>query len=243
MIPSLTDLIEELNHLDSMESFERCFESICQICDLEYYLFASVTASSFITPDIFVLSNYPTDWYKRYFSEDMKKHDPVVRHCFENSSPIVWSALEKSPKYATPQGLQLLQKSRDAGLVDGLSVPIKAPSGEIFIFSLSTGKQENYSARLMDAVLYALYFAHTAVETCIRINIGSTNMKPLTPKENEALFWACEGKTAWEISQIMGVAERTVNFHMSSVTTKLCAVNRQHAVAKAIFNGLVKPST
>ena len=238
----LSELVKKMQDIDSIEDFETYFLQMCEICDLELYLFASVKASSLITPDVFVLSNYPTEWYSRYFAEDMKKYDPVVRHCFENTSPVVWSALEKNPKYATPQGIQLFQWSRDAGMVDGLSIPIKAPSGEIFIYSLSTGRDENHSERLLQALPNALYFAHTAVETCMRIKMWNSEMAPLTAKEKEALFWACEGKTAWEISQIMGVAERTVNFHMSSVTEKLCAVNRQHAVAKAMFNGLVKPT-
>lgn len=243
MSSGLTVLIDKLKQVNSLESFEKTFLDMCEIFDLEYYLFASVKASSLIAPDIFVLSNYPATWYKKYFSEEMKKYDPVVRYCFEKSSPILWSTLEKNPKYCCPQGLQLMQDSRESGLLDGLSVPIKAHSGEIFIFSLSTGRADGISQRLIEAVPNALYYANMAVETYFRIDLGESEMKPLTPKEKESLFWACEGKTAWEISQIMGVSERTVNFHMSSVTKKLCAINRQHAVAKATFNGLIKPNT
>ncbi|MDO6428505.1 LuxR family transcriptional regulator [Thalassotalea sp. 1_MG-2023] len=243
MLNNLSELIDKLKQVKSVESFEIIFQDICNICDLEYYLFASVKASSLIAPDIFVLSNYPSAWYKEYFSTDLKKYDPVVRYCFENSSPVIWSTLEKNTKYCCPLGLKLMQNSRDGGLIDGLTVPIKAHSGEIFIFSLSTGREDEIPKRLMNALPNALYFASTAVETYFRMNLGDSEMKPLTPKEKEALFWACEGKTAWEISKIMGITERTVNFHMSSVTEKLCAVNRQHAVAKATFNGLVKPNT
>jgi DNA-binding CsgD family transcriptional regulator len=210
---------------------------------LKNYLFSSVKSTSLSVPEIFVLSNYPTEWYKVYFENSMKKHDPVVKYCFENTSPIMWSSLLRSEKYCSPEGLQIMLDSQTAGLSDGLSVPVKAPSGEICIFSLASGDPENLESRLLEALPYAQYLSHLFFETYLRLNIENSDIKPLTPKEKESLFWACEGKTAWEISKIMGVAERTVNFHMSSVTKKLCAVNRQHAVAKAIMYGLIKPST
>ena len=75
------------------------------------------------------------------------------------------------------------------------------------------------------------------------LDIVSKNPKvaDLTERELECVFWACEGKTAWEMAQIVGVAERTINFHLTSVIKKLGASNRQHAVAKAVMYGLVKP--
>ncbi len=42
------------------------------------------------------------------------------------------------------------------------------------------------------------------------------------------------------MAQIVGVSERTVNFHLTSVIKKLGASNRRHAVAKAVMYGLVK---
>jgi len=240
---SLNPLIQSLDKAESVADLEQSFLKLCELCDLEYYLFSSTKATSLSAPEIFVLSNYPTEWYKLYFDNDFKKYDPVVRYCFENASPIMWSTLVNNEKYCCPNGLQIMQDSQTAGLVDGMSVPVKAPSGEICIFSLASGDAANLSSRLLEALPYAQYFSHLVFEAYLRLNIENSEIKPLTPKEKESLFWACEGKTAWETSQIMGVSERTVNFHMSSVTAKLCAVNRQHAVAKAIMYGLIKPHT
>ncbi|WP_027669458.1 helix-turn-helix transcriptional regulator [Rheinheimera baltica] len=233
-------LVGSIEKAENVNDLDAKFLQLCELCDLEHYLFATVSAVSLSAPKIFVLSNYPTEWYKVYFEKDMKKHDPVVRYCFENSAPIMWSTLMDNEKYCGPQGLELMNAAKAFGLSDGLSVPVKAPSGEICIFSLSSSRPENLRKRLLDALPYAQYFGLSAFEACLRLNIESHPMKALTPKEQESLFWACEGKTAWEIAQIMGVTERTANFHLSSVTEKLGAVNRQHAVAKAIIHGLIK---
>ena len=54
-------------------------------------------------------------------------------------------------------------------------------------------------------------------------------------------MWSAEGKTAWEISQILHISERTVVFHLQNASEKLGVVNRQQAVAHAISLGLVTP--
>ena len=61
---------------------------------------------------------------------------------------------------------------------------------------------------------------------------------PLTPREREVLTWAGRGKTSAEIAIILGVRERTVNFHCDRAVRRLDVVNRTHAVAKAIAQGL-----
>ncbi len=43
----------------------------------------------------------------------------------------------------------------------------------------------------------------------------------LTLREKEILLWTAEGKTSWEISLILNIAERTVTFHVQNSIQKL----------------------
>jgi DNA-binding CsgD family transcriptional regulator len=61
----------------------------------------------------------------------------------------------------------------------------------------------------------------------------------LTPREKEVIRWLKEGKTSWDISRILGMSERTVNFHASNIIRKLDAASRTHAVAVAMEKGLI----
>lgn len=61
----------------------------------------------------------------------------------------------------------------------------------------------------------------------------------LTAREREILRWTSEGKTAEIIGAILNISTRTVNFHISNVLTKLVAVNKVQAVAKARTFGLL----
>lgn len=64
-------------------------------------------------------------------------------------------------------------------------------------------------------------------------------VKPLTRKETECLRWCKEGKTNWEIGEIMSISEKTVEFHLSNTIKKLGVSNRITAVVKGIRLGLI----
>ena len=61
----------------------------------------------------------------------------------------------------------------------------------------------------------------------------------LTPREIEALYWTMEGKTAWEVGQILGISERTAVLHVNNAMHKLGCVNKHQAVLKALRLGLI----
>ncbi|ARP88831.1 LuxR C-terminal-related transcriptional regulator [Bordetella genomosp. 9] len=63
--------------------------------------------------------------------------------------------------------------------------------------------------------------------------------KKLSEREAACLQWAAAGKTSRETAMILGVTERTVNFHLQNACRKLRARNRRAAVATALARGLL----
>jgi len=63
----------------------------------------------------------------------------------------------------------------------------------------------------------------------------------LNDREVEALTWAARGKTSAEIAEILGIAKRTVDFHVDNARTKLGAPTRTAAVIKAAAGRLIEP--
>ncbi len=63
--------------------------------------------------------------------------------------------------------------------------------------------------------------------------------RSLSPREKEILKWLKVGKSSWDISVILDITERTVNFHIDNVKQKLNAVSRAQAVAIAMGLGLI----
>ncbi|HGY9627423.1 helix-turn-helix transcriptional regulator [Pseudomonas juntendi] len=62
----------------------------------------------------------------------------------------------------------------------------------------------------------------------------------LTPREKEVLLWCACGKSSWEIGQIVGCKESTVNFHFGNILRKFAVTNRVAAVTKALWYGLLE---
>ncbi|WP_081304523.1 LuxR C-terminal-related transcriptional regulator [Aeromonas hydrophila] len=127
------------------------------------------------------------------------------------------------------------------GFTCGVNIPIKEKSGDVAFFNLVCGTSMDTNE--LDSILV---FAHTfsayLFASYVRIKEECSTSSKLSSRENDCLFWACEGKTAWEISKIIGLSQRTVTFHLMNIISKLQANNRQHAVALAIMKGIVKPA-
>jgi LuxR family transcriptional regulator, quorum-sensing system regulator BjaR1 len=53
------------------------------------------------------------------------------------------------------------------------------------------------------------------------------------------LAWVAQGKSAWEIGEILDITKRTVDEHAHTAVRKLGAVNRTHAVAIAVRERII----
>jgi len=62
----------------------------------------------------------------------------------------------------------------------------------------------------------------------------------LSGREREILAWIRQGKSTWDISQIVGIKESTVKFHVGKAMQKLGAVTRTQAVVLAIDLGILE---
>ena len=69
----------------------------------------------------------------------------------------------------------------------------------------------------------------------------SAGSQTMTRRESDVLGLLGEGLQNKEIAERLGIAERTVKFHVGSILSKLDVGNRTEAVATAIRKGLIKP--
>lgn len=85
-----------------------------------------------------------------------------------------------------------------------------------------------------------LYFCNSYHANVMRLfsNLISGHT-PLSKREEEVIYWAAKGKTTWETSIILSISERTINQYVKNACMKLGASNKQHAVAKAVYEGAV----
>ena len=187
-----------------------------------------------------VISTYPTEWRREYDARQYAQIDPTVQHCARSVLPIVWTP----QLFKTEQQQNVLQQASEYSLRSGASIPIHGINGEIAMVSVASDNKKLMSnpkhvgALLPSMQLLAAYVHESHSKVTARI--AAINSPHLTPRELECLKWVADGKTAWETSRILKCSERTINFHVTNIVTKLGVSNRRHAVARALQLRLIQ---
>ncbi|MGZ3410739.1 MAG: helix-turn-helix domain-containing protein [Xanthobacteraceae bacterium] len=121
-----------------------------------------------------------------------------------------------------------------AGIKNGIVIPTspwktRAPAGAIL-------RREPDSSRwtIQAAELILLY----AADRLRSFNSSDfIDTQHLTLREREVLQWTARGKTAWEIGEILHISEGVVRNYIARAMSKLNAVSKAQAVARAIRSG------
>ncbi|NOS78932.1 MAG: helix-turn-helix transcriptional regulator [Nitrospira sp.] len=99
--------------------------------------------------------------------------------------------------------------------------------------------QGSYSHRVVRYFFSCLTKMQTRLDAEPRHTHIPNNTCHLSPRELTVLLWMKEGKTNWEIAQILGLSERTIRFHVGGIFEKLDVTSRTQAVARALGAGLI----
>jgi LuxR family quorum sensing-dependent transcriptional regulator len=183
-----------------------------------------------------VLEHWPAGWSQRYFSRGYLFRDPAIRRIATDTRPFLWDELE--PLCAdNPNGQVIMDEAGEFGLKQGLTIPLLTLEGETAGFSLGGERLEVSPEERGMLTLLATYAMGRAI--ALRESGQSTVEVSLSKRESEALQWAAEGKSEWEIGLLMGISEHGVDKHMRATRRKLGTTNRTHAVAEAIRRGLI----
>jgi DNA-binding CsgD family transcriptional regulator len=129
---------------------------------------------------------------------------------------------------------------RDFGLAEGYILgsrsAVPGAGGSLFILKSQSMEREERTAAAMDLVAPHL---HLALYRVLEVERPRAGPAVLSAREREVMKWLNEGKSSWEASVILGLSERTVNFHVYNVIRKLGAANRAQALAIAARGGLL----
>ena len=180
------------------------------------------------------MTNVPGDWKSEYFKKNYCDHDPILLFALGNLLPERWSNIIRRFDMTAKQH-KVISVGREAGLCDGVIIPVHGPGGEFGVLSLShseNDEQAKQNVELDETVLhmFALRF-HTQIREMQEPGLAEPPAD-LTSREIDVMFWTAEGKSTWDISQILAISESTVNFHISSAKRKLGVYSKPHAVAK-----------
>lgn len=186
-----------------------------------------------------IISNYPQDWMKFYLERWYDVIDPVRHYLFEADGAFAWSSMSHRHRLNNAQE-QCLQLGREAGLRDGIGVPLRGPRGALAGIGVasSAGGVDVTRELLATAQMYAQQF-YSCYLTLER-RPQKTLVVPLSPQEREVLKWCAAGKTKQEIGIIIGVSENTVKFYVRKAQQKLGTTSAVSAAFLALQQGLIQ---
>ncbi len=241
----LFEFISQLNTTNTYDGIHDLCMAFCRYYGFDNFIYAARIPTSLVTPNYIFINGYPQEWRDRYIEQDYLPIDPTVSHCLSKTTPIYWENIIKNNDKKIKIVDQLFSEADSFGLRNGISFPIHCIHGESAMFSMAVNQSIDSSRQHIQETLTLGHLFVTYVhEAIVRVPdnglIARMNAQ-LTKREKECLLWTTEGKTSWEISQILNISERTVVFHTNNTVKKLNVVNKQHAVARAISLGYITP--
>ncbi|MBX9462781.1 MAG: LuxR family transcriptional regulator [Aquamicrobium sp.] len=173
---------------------------------------------------------WASEWFARYESEGHFLYDPCAARSRLAAEPFLWHEL-RAGRLTTRASL-VMDEAAEFGMKDGLCVPIHMPlSGPAVVTAASDRMEIPPGAMpLIEALCVHLFRKISRLES----KSGAEEGKPLTPRERELLEWSADGKSADDISCILGVTTNTVESHHRNIREKLNAINVAHAIVKAL---------
>ncbi|RXG85746.1 helix-turn-helix transcriptional regulator [Bradyrhizobium zhanjiangense] len=180
----------------------------------------------------------PPGFLDMYSTEQFVWDDPALRHCKTTLRPFRWFGEAPFDPVREPRAVELVQRARDFGLLDGVMVPIASPSnriGHVFF----GGREIDLPERDLPALhLMALYAFDRAL--ALRGQPEAQTLA-LSLRECEVLTLAAIGRSTDEIADALTITPRTVKAHVKSCCKKLGATTRTQAVMIAMRDRIISP--
>ncbi|MBL8250710.1 MAG: autoinducer binding domain-containing protein [Candidatus Competibacter sp.] len=187
-------------------------------------------------PRIVLFNNYPAAWQTRYREANYLAIDPTVKHGIRSVTPVIWS---DGLFAATPE---FWEEARSFGLRFGWAESCRDADGIGGMLTLARSREPLSELELHakgHQMTWLAQAAHLGFAKRLLPKLVPESQARLSKRETAVLCWTAEGKTAAEISAILNISERTVNFHIGNATIKLRAANKTAAVARAALLGIL----
>ncbi|ODN72570.1 autoinducer binding domain-containing protein [Methylobrevis pamukkalensis] len=231
------DAIERIKSLGTADEIMAELQEVARSVGFDGFMMTGLPDPGDRIDGYLMLRGWDPRWTEHYLARDFVQHDPVVARIRATSKPFMWDeAVTGQP--LSGEASTVMHEAADFGLRAGFSVPIYSTSGFQAVISFAGGPvdlREQHKGLLHLVGIYA----HNQARECLARGVPMRRPPKLSPREIECLRWAADGKTSWEIAQILSISNHTADGYLTSATRKLRAVNRVQAVAEAFRHGLI----
>jgi len=231
----LDSYIEQLQGVTTLDELNDHVVALRDALDVEHVVYHSVNS----TGEQYAALTYSPEWVQHYLEKDYARIDPVVQACYRRFHPIDWKRLDWSGKNAR----NFMGEAVDNGIGNqGFSVPIRGPSGQFALFTVSgNASDEKWASYTQEHTRDLLLVSHFVNQKALELERGTDQVKAvnLSPRETDALTMLAMGYNRAQAADSLSISEHTLRVYIESARFKLTAMNTTHAVARALSHGLL----
>jgi LuxR family transcriptional regulator, quorum-sensing system regulator BjaR1 len=182
-----------------------------------------------------VLTTMAPEYIRAYDEQDFSEVDRGFPAGLKAAKPFKWLDLQRAD--TSPKSRAFLAHAEDYYIDTSVIVPVRDSMACRGLVGLS-GREFDPPSQHWPLIELICNYAFEEAQALLG---KVTAFTPLTDREREVLTWIANGKSAWEIGQILNIGSRTVETHTVSILQKLNVGNRAYAVAIAMRHKLIDP--
>lgn len=227
---------ENLSKANDKHTFFTALQIAVQNLGFKYCAYGVRPIYPFSSHETYVINNYPDDWNQTYLDNNYLEVDPTVKHGLRSTQILFWqdSVFKEAPYF--------WEEARSFGIKQGISQSQKDEHGRIGMLTFASENTELTQKMLVlqaPSLIWLSQLAHAGLAEKMMPLESNDLEHRLTKREIDILRWTAEGKTSNEISILMAISNRTVNFHVHNILKKLSVSNKIAATVKAMLYNLL----
>jgi len=237
----IEEFIDSSNSIMSVDVLFKLYETAMMDEGIDRVIFSLMTDHIMLSKKAGhgIIVNYPDDWMKYYVEQNYESIDSVRYFMFASKTPFTWKNITENFNQTKKQKI-FFNEAEEAGLFDGIGVPLRSTHGAIAGFGLASSTKnldlDKNTLSHINLISQQFYTTYISLEKTSE----EVTLPDLTEREKEVLKWCGHGKTKWEISQILNISQHTVDFHTRNAFKKLEVFNVTVAVLKALNMGIIQ---
>jgi LuxR family quorum sensing-dependent transcriptional regulator len=240
MLKMRNELLEFAERSHQYSNLDLLVDGFAQVIDAQgfgsFIMTGLPSAGNDVEP-LVVANGWPVAWSDRYRAQAYFPDDPISKCSMTRTRPFQWRDAW-CMHMQTDRTKQINGEAKEHGLADGIAFPMRSVGGWQAVVSLASEYPLDIGPG-GEALLHtaSLYFHMRATE----ILSARSHVPQLSNRQREILSWVAAGKSSWEISEILSIAQNTVENHVKTIRERFDVATAIQAVVLALKSGQIQP--
>lgn len=171
--------------------------------------------------------------------------DPVLDRLMTQPLPVTYD----QATYVSAGVGELWEAQAPYGFKTGIAIKLHLPDDKHFLLGVDRDDRLPPAGAALMQLIAGLQLlgshAMVAADRLFGAELGkqaapdASEVPKLTKREVDVLSWTAQGKTAWEVGVILGMSEKTANFHLGNAMRKLGVNSKHQAVLRCVAVGVL----